>query len=66
MVHNGTEYGLMAAYAEGLSVLQAADIGIHPQEIDAESTSLRDPEHCRFDLNLRDVAPCRGLSGRMK
>jgi 6-phosphogluconate dehydrogenase len=55
MVHNGIEYGLMAAYAEGLNVLKNANIGKQQHEIDAETTPLRDPEHYQFDLNLRDV-----------
>jgi 6-phosphogluconate dehydrogenase len=56
MVHNGIEYGMMAAYAEGLGVLQAANIGKHTAEIDAETTPLRDPEHYQYDFNLADVA----------
>ena len=56
MVHNGIEYGLMAAYAEGLGVLHAANIGKHEHEIDAETTPLRDPEHYQYDLNLADIA----------
>jgi 6-phosphogluconate dehydrogenase len=56
MVHNGIEYGMMAAYAEGLGVLQAANIGKHTSEIDAETTPLRDPEHYQYDFNLPDVA----------
>jgi 6-phosphogluconate dehydrogenase len=56
MVHNGIEYGMMAAYAEGLAVLQAANIGKHTAEIDAETTPLRDPEHYQYDFNLPDVA----------
>jgi 6-phosphogluconate dehydrogenase len=56
MVHNGIEYGLMAAYAEGLAILRGANIGKHPDEIDAETTPLRDPEHYKYDLNLRDIA----------
>jgi 6-phosphogluconate dehydrogenase len=56
MVHNGIEYGVMAAYAEGLGVLRSADIGKQEHETDAETTPLRDPEHYRFDLNLRDIA----------
>ncbi len=56
MVHNGIEYGVMAAYAEGLNVLRNANIGKHAHEIDAETTPLRDPEHYQYDLNLRDVA----------
>jgi 6-phosphogluconate dehydrogenase len=55
MVHNGIEYGIMAAYAEGLGILQAANIGKKLQESDAETTPLRDPEHYRFDINLPDV-----------
>jgi 6-phosphogluconate dehydrogenase len=55
MVHNGIEYGMMAAYAEGLGVLKAADVGKHQGEIDAETTPLRDPEHYQYDLNMRDI-----------
>ena len=55
MVHNGIEYGLMAAYAEGLSVLRGANIGKHDHEIDAETTPVRDPEHFQYDFNLRDI-----------
>jgi 6-phosphogluconate dehydrogenase len=56
MVHNGIEYGVMAAYAEGLNVLHNADIGKQKHEIDAETTPLRDPEHYEYDFNLADVA----------
>jgi 6-phosphogluconate dehydrogenase len=56
MVHNGIEYGLMAAYAEGLGVLRAANIGRQLKAIDAETTPLRDPDHYQYDLNLRDIA----------
>jgi 6-phosphogluconate dehydrogenase len=56
MVHNGIEYGVMAAYAEGLAVLRGANIGKGSHEIDAETTPLRDPEHYQYDLNLADVA----------
>jgi 6-phosphogluconate dehydrogenase len=56
MVHNGIEYGVMAAYAEGLSVLRSANIGKQQNQIDAETTPLRNPEHYQFDFNLRDVA----------
>jgi 6-phosphogluconate dehydrogenase len=56
MVHNGIEYGLMAAYAEGLGVLRSAGIGRQKHEIDAETTPLRDPEHYQYDLNLADIA----------
>jgi 6-phosphogluconate dehydrogenase len=56
MVHNGIEYGVMAAYAEGLGVLNGANIGKRSHEIDAETTPLRDPQHYQYDLNLRDIA----------
>jgi 6-phosphogluconate dehydrogenase len=56
MVHNGIEYGVMAAYAEGLGVLRDANIGKRQHDIDAETTPLRDPEHYQYDLNLRDIA----------
>ncbi|HVN82063.1 MAG TPA: decarboxylating 6-phosphogluconate dehydrogenase [Terriglobia bacterium] len=55
MVHNGIEYGLMASYAEGLSILQAANVGKQEHAVDAETTPLREPEHYRYDLNLRDI-----------
>jgi len=55
MVHNGIEYGLMAAYAEGLGILRAANIGKQQHEVDAETTPLRDPELYQYDFNLRDV-----------
>jgi 6-phosphogluconate dehydrogenase len=56
MVHNGIEYGIMAAYAEGLGVLKAANIGKQQNEADAETTPLRDPGRYQYDLNLADVA----------
>ena len=56
MVHNGIEYGIMAAYAEGLGILQSANVGKQSHTIDAETTPLRDPEHYQYDLNIRDVA----------
>jgi 6-phosphogluconate dehydrogenase len=56
MVHNGIEYGIMAAYAEGLGVLQSANVGKQKHEVDAETTPLRDPEHYQYDLNLPDIA----------
>jgi 6-phosphogluconate dehydrogenase len=56
MVHNGIEYGIMAAYAEGLGVLRAANVGQQEHTIDAETTPLRDPEHYQYDLNLPDIA----------
>ena len=55
MVHNGIEYGLMAAYAEGLGILRAANVGKQSHDVDAETTPLRDPEHYQYDLDLRDV-----------
>ena len=56
MVHNGIEYGMMAAYAEGLGVLHSANIGKKHSEVDAETTPLRNPEHYQYDLNLGDIA----------
>jgi 6-phosphogluconate dehydrogenase len=56
MVHNGIEYGLMAAYAEGLSILASANVGQRQHDVDAETTPLRNPEHYQYDINLRDVA----------
>jgi 6-phosphogluconate dehydrogenase len=56
MVHNGIEYGLMAAYAEGLSILRNANVGKQQHAVDAETTPLGDPEHYQYDLNLRDIA----------
>jgi 6-phosphogluconate dehydrogenase len=56
MVHNGIEYGLMAAYAEGMNILRHANIGKHEHAVDAETTPLRDPELYQYDLNLRDIA----------
>ena len=56
MVHNGIEYGIMAAYAEGLSVIRSANVGKQQHGVDAETTPLRDPEHYQYDFNLRDVA----------
>jgi 6-phosphogluconate dehydrogenase len=55
MVHNGIEYGLMAAYAEGLNILHSANVGKQTGTIDAETTPLRDPEHYQYDLNLPDI-----------
>ena len=55
MVHNGIEYGIMAAYAEGLNILHKANVGKHTQETDAETTPLRNPEHYQYDFNLPDV-----------
>jgi 6-phosphogluconate dehydrogenase len=56
MVHNGIEYGIMAAYAEGLGILRSANVGKEETgAADAETTPLRDPEHYQYDLNLRDI-----------
>jgi 6-phosphogluconate dehydrogenase len=55
MVHNGIEYGIMAANAEGLGVLRAANVGKATHAVDAETTPLRDPEHYQYDLNLPDI-----------
>ncbi len=55
MVHNGIEYGLMAAYAEGLNILHHANVGKHKREVDAETTPLRYPEHYQYDFNLPDI-----------
>jgi 6-phosphogluconate dehydrogenase len=56
MVHNGIEYGMMAAYAEGFGILRAANVGKQTHAVDAESTPLRDPEHYQYDLDLADIA----------
>jgi 6-phosphogluconate dehydrogenase len=56
MVHNGIEYGIMAAYAEGFNILQHANVGKQGREIDAETTPLRNPEHYQYDINVADVA----------
>ncbi len=56
MVHNGIEYGIMAAYAEGLNVLKHANVGKTAREVDAETTPLRHPEHYQYDLDLPDIA----------
>jgi len=56
MVHNGIEYGLMAAYAEGLGILRSANAGKRERAVDAETTPLRSPEHYQYDLDLRDIA----------
>ena len=55
MVHNGIEYGLMQAYSEGLNVLKHANVGLHEQDSDAETTPLRDPDHYRYELDLAAV-----------
>ncbi len=56
MVHNGIEYGIMAAYAEGLGVLRSANVGKQGHAVDAETTPLRDPEHYQYDFDLPDIA----------
>ena len=56
MVHNGIEYGVMAAYAEGFGILRAANVGKRDHAADAETTPLRDPEHYQYDLALQDIA----------
>jgi 6-phosphogluconate dehydrogenase len=56
MVHNGIEYGLMAAYAEGMNILKHANVGKSGREVDAETTPLRNPEHYQYDMNLPDIA----------
>jgi 6-phosphogluconate dehydrogenase len=56
MIHNGIEYGIMAAYAEGLNILHKANAGKHTRETDAETTPLRQPEHYQYDFNLADIS----------
>ena len=56
MVHNGIEYGLMAAYAEGIGILKSANAGSRQSEVDAETTPLREPGHYKYDFNLADVS----------
>src|SRR6201995_2900992 len=56
MVHNGVEYGMLAAIAEGLSIIKSADIGLHQGEIDAETTPLRDPWAYQYHIDVADVA----------
>ena len=56
MVHNGIEYGLMAAYAEGFGILKSANVGKQDHAVDAETTPLQDPEHYQYDFNLRDIS----------
>jgi 6-phosphogluconate dehydrogenase len=56
MVHNGVEYGLMAAYAEGMNILRGASIGLQPRETNAETTPLAEPEYYQFNMNLPDIA----------
>jgi len=56
MIHNGIEYGIMAAYAEGIGILKAADAGKRQSEVDAETTPLREPAHYQYDFNLADIS----------
>jgi 6-phosphogluconate dehydrogenase len=56
MVHNGIEYGVMAAYAEGLNILRHANVGKEKRTADAETSPLRNPEHYRYDLDVADIA----------
>src|SRR6058998_843008 len=56
MVHNGIEYGVMAAYAEGLNILRHANVGLRRRAADAETTPLRNPEYYQYELNLADIA----------
>jgi 6-phosphogluconate dehydrogenase len=56
MVHNGIEYGLMAAYAEGMGILKSANAGSRESDVDAETTPLREPEHYKYDFNLADIS----------
>jgi 6-phosphogluconate dehydrogenase len=56
MIHNGIEYGIMAAYAEGLGVLRAANVGKQERTADAETTPLRDPQHYQYDMDLGAIA----------
>src|SRR5258707_2924555 len=64
MVHNGIEYGIMAAYAEGLGILRAANVGNRDHAVDAETTPLRDHEHYQDDLKLHDITEAWRLSIR--
>ncbi|MCX7619336.1 MAG: decarboxylating 6-phosphogluconate dehydrogenase [Acidimicrobiales bacterium] len=56
MVHNGIEYGLMAAYAEGLNLLRHADVGLHPRELDAETAPMREPQYYQYEFDLPEIA----------
>jgi len=56
MIHNGIEYGIMAAYAEGIGILKSANAGSRQSEVDAETTPLREPEHYKYDFNLADIS----------
>jgi 6-phosphogluconate dehydrogenase len=56
MVHNGIEYGMMAAFAEGFNIIKNADIGLRTQQIDAETTPLREPDHYKYQIDVAQVA----------
>jgi 6-phosphogluconate dehydrogenase len=56
MVHNGIEYGMMAAFAEGFNIIKNADIGLHSHEVDAETTPLREPDHYKYQIDVSQVA----------
>jgi 6-phosphogluconate dehydrogenase len=56
MIHNGIEYGMMAAYAEGIGILRSADAGLRQSEVDAETTPLREPKHYQYEFNLADIS----------
>jgi 6-phosphogluconate dehydrogenase len=56
MIHNGIEYGMMAAFAEGFNIIRNADIGLRQQEVDAETTPLREPAHYQYDIDVARVA----------
>src|SRR5438477_13089157 len=56
MIHNGIEYGIMAAFAEGPGVLRSANVGKRGHEVDAETTPLREPKHHQYDFTLSDIA----------
>jgi 6-phosphogluconate dehydrogenase len=61
-VHNGIEYGIMAAYAEGIGILRAANVGKQMHAVDAETTPLRDPENYQYELNLPESQSCGGAA----
>ena len=56
MIHNGIEYGMMAAFAEGFNIIKNANIGLHTHEVDAETTPLRDPDHYKYEIDVAKVA----------
>ena len=62
MVHNGIEYGLMAAYAEGMGILRAANVGTRTHAVDAETTPLREPAHYQYHINVGEVAEVGGAA----